>query len=98
MRILYDIVYIMAIKMGIRELRDSLPATIKRVQSGETIEVTNHGTTVALLTSVPADRVGQLVASGIVSAGAPLAGPLRRYPVTGNLSASQALEDERADH
>ena len=83
--------------MGIRQLRDSLPATIRRVRRGETIEVTHHGAPVAVLAPVPADRIDRLVAAGEVTAGAPLARPLARFPVTGELTASQAIEDDRAE-
>ena len=83
--------------MGIRQLRDTLTATIRRVQRGETIEVTHHGSPVAVLAPVPADRVERLVAGGDVARGEPLEGALRRYPVTGELSASQAIEDDRAE-
>jgi prevent-host-death family protein len=87
----------MATKMGIRELRDSLPATIRRVRDGETIEVTHHGAPVAILAPVPGDRIDRLIAGGDVSPGKPLERALRRYPVTGELSASQAIEDDRAE-
>lgn len=87
----------MATRMGIRELRDSLTATIRRVRRGETIEVTHHGATVAVLAPVASDRVARLVAAGDVTRGESLVRPLRRFPVTGELTASQAIEDDRAD-
>jgi prevent-host-death family protein len=87
----------MATQMGIRQLRDTLTATIRRVQRGETIEVTHHGSPVAVLGPVPADRIQQLVTRGDVTPGEPLERALRRYPVTGELSASQAIEDDRAE-
>lgn len=87
----------MTTRMGIRELRDSLTATIRRVRRGETIEVTHHGTPVAVLGPVPADRIDRLVAGGEVTPGRPLARPSRRFPVTGALTASQAIEDDRAE-
>jgi prevent-host-death family protein len=83
--------------MGIRELRDTLTATIRRVQRGETIEVTHHGEPVALLSPVPDDRIARLLASGIVSPPSrplDLSRPLR--PVTGKMTASEALEDDRS--
>lgn len=83
--------------MGIRQLRDSLTATIRRVRRGETIEVTHHGAPVAVLAPVPVDRIDHLVATGEATPGKPLARPLRRFPVTGELSASQAIEDDRAE-
>ena len=83
--------------MGIRELRDSLTAAIRRVRMGETIEVTHRGATVALLAPVPADRIDRLVASGEVAPGTPGPWPPRRFPVTGESTASQAIEDDRAE-
>jgi prevent-host-death family protein len=83
--------------MGIRQLRDGLTAAIRRVRMGETIEVTHHGAPVAILTPVPADRIDRLVASGEVTPGKPLAQPPRRFPVTGERTASQAIEDDRAE-
>jgi prevent-host-death family protein len=83
--------------MGIRELRDSLTATLRRVQRGETIEVTNHGEPVALLAPLPTDRLQQLIAAGEATPPSrPLELPARPYPVTGEMSASEALEEDRA--
>lgn len=87
----------MATQMGIRELRDSLTAAIRRVRMGETIEVTHHGAPVALLSPVPAGRIDRLVAAGEVTQGEPLTRPPRRFPVTGKSTASQAIEDDRAE-
>jgi prevent-host-death family protein len=39
-------------RMGIRELRDNLTKTIRRVRAGETIEITHDGEPVALLTPI----------------------------------------------
>lgn len=82
--------------MGIRQLRDNLTATIRRVERGETIEVTHHGDPVAVLAPLPADRIDRLVATGEVTPGKALARRIRRYPVTGELSASEAIEEDRA--
>jgi antitoxin (DNA-binding transcriptional repressor) of toxin-antitoxin stability system len=84
-------------RIGIRELRDTLTATIRRVRGGETLEVTHDGVPVAVLAPLPGDRIQQLVAGGDVTPPSPLEEPLRRYPVTGELSASQAIEDDRAE-
>jgi prevent-host-death family protein len=83
--------------MGIRELRDTLTQTIRRVRGGETIEVTHHGAPVAVIAPAPVDRIDVLVATGEVSAGRPLERRARRFPVTGAQTASQALEDDRAE-
>ncbi len=87
----------MATKMGIRELRDNLTSVIRRVQGGETVEVTNHGAPVAILSPIPSDRVARLVASGDVVAATAEARPPNRHPITTGTSASQALEDDRAE-
>jgi antitoxin (DNA-binding transcriptional repressor) of toxin-antitoxin stability system len=59
--------------------------------------VTHHGDSVAVLVPVAGDRIGRLVAGGEVTPGEPLARPLRRFPATGELSASEAIEDDRAE-
>lgn len=86
----------MAARIGVRELRDSLTATIRRVRAGETIEITHHGVPIAVIAPVPPDRVGRLVANGDLTLGEPLRRKLRRFPVTGEVSASEALEADRA--
>jgi prevent-host-death family protein len=83
--------------MGIRELRDTLTQTIRRVQRGETIEVTHHGAPVAVLAPVAADRIDRLVAAGEVAPGRPLDRLPQRFPITGERTASQALEEDRAE-
>jgi prevent-host-death family protein len=85
----------MAERIGIRELRDNLTTMIRRVRAGEAFEITHHGVPVALLSPTPSDRVSSLIARGDVSPGKPLTRPLRRFPATGALSASQAIEDDR---
>ncbi len=83
-------------KMGIRELRDNLTATIRRVRAGETIEVTHDGVPVALLSPMPSDRLARLLALLGASAPKPLTHGLRRFPATGSQTASEALEADRA--
>jgi prevent-host-death family protein len=84
-------------RMGIRELRDNLTKTIRRVRAGETIEITHDGEPVALLSPLRRDRLEQLIASGEVTPGKPLDRPLRRFPVTGPMTASEALERDRSE-
>lgn len=88
----------MSTRMGIRQLRDSLTATIRRVRMGETIEVTHHGATVAVLAPVPTDHIDRLVAAGEVTRGERPARRPRRFPVTGDMTATQAIEDDRAEY
>lgn len=82
--------------MGIRELRDTLTTSIRRVRAGETIEVTHDGEPVALLTPVPEDPIERLIALGVVSRPVPLGRPARRFPVTGPMTASEAIADDRS--
>jgi prevent-host-death family protein len=82
--------------MGIRQLRDTLTATIRRVQRGETIEVTNHGDPVAVLSPLQSDRLDRLIARRDVTPGTPLDGPLELHQAIGELSASEVLEEDRA--
>ena len=84
-------------QMGIRELRDNLTEAIRRVAGGETIEVTRDGLPVAVITPVPAGRIERLIAGGSVSRNVPLHRPIKPRPATGPISASKALEDDRAE-
>ncbi len=86
----------MATRMGIRELRDTLTSTIRRVRGGETIEVTHDGEPVALVVPYPQDRLARLIASGEVTPGRPLTHPIEPLPPTGPMSGSEAIEDDRA--
>jgi prevent-host-death family protein len=83
--------------MGIRQLRDNLTEAIRRVRAGETIEVTHDGVPVAVISPAPTDRIDRLVAGGQVSRPVPLPGPIELLPVTGPMTASQALEEDRAE-
>jgi antitoxin (DNA-binding transcriptional repressor) of toxin-antitoxin stability system len=84
-------------RIGIRELRDTLTATIRRVRRGETLEVTHDGIPVAILAPLPADRMQRLAAAGEVIPPSDSVRRLRRYPVTGTISASHAVEEDRAE-
>lgn len=84
-------------RIGIRQLRDTLTATIRRVRAGETIEVTHDGRPVALLAPYPADRIARLVVGGDVTPGQPLTAPLRRFPPAGATTATEALEEDRSE-
>jgi prevent-host-death family protein len=83
--------------MGIRELRDTLTATIRRVRAGETIEVTHDGEPVAVLSPYRRSRLEQLIASGEVTPGTPLDQPIVPLPPTAPMTASEALEEDRSD-
>ena len=87
----------MSAQIGIRELRDNLTATIRRVRAGETIEITHHRERVAVLTPARSDRIDQLHDASDITAGKSLERPIRRYPSTGQMTASEALEEDRAE-
>jgi prevent-host-death family protein len=84
--------------MGIRELRDNLTKTIREVRRGESIEITHDGEPVALLSPLRPDRLEQLIAAGEASRGEPLDRPLRLFPVTGPMTASEAIERDRSEN
>ncbi len=88
-----------ATRIGIRELRDTLTQTIRRVRGGETIEVTHDGEPVALLTPYPRSRIDELIATGRVRPALrplyPLPDPV---PVTGPMTGSEALEADRSSY
>ena len=53
------------VSIGIRELRQRASEVLRRVEAGETVEVTDRGRPVALLTPVPqADGLERLRADG----------------------------------
>lgn len=82
-------------RMGIRQFRDNLTKTIRRVRAGESIEITHDGEPVAVLSPVPKNRIDRLLARGDVSRPEPLTRPIRRGRVTGPMTASEALERDR---
>ena len=86
-------------RIGIRELRDTLTQTIRRVRAGESIAVTHDGKPVALIVPYPEERITQLAAEGKVRLPLrPLTLPLPEpVPVTGPMTATEALEDDRGD-
>ena len=84
-------------RVGIRELRDTLTSTLRRVRNGETLEVTHDGVPVALLAPIPPDPVQRLIAEGAATSPVALDRPIRRRPSSTGVTASQALEDDRAE-
>jgi prevent-host-death family protein len=85
-------------RIGIRELRDTLTQTIRRVRDGESIEVTHDGKPVARIVPYKDDRRAQLIAEGkLRPALRPLYPLPEPVPVTGPMTASEALEDDRGD-
>jgi prevent-host-death family protein len=54
-------------RVGVRELRQNLSVYLRRVEAGETLEVTEHGHPVARLTPLPPQRTSvldRLIAEG----------------------------------
>ena len=89
-------------RIGIRELRQQASKYIRRVENGETIEVTDRGRPVALLVPIPHEsRRAQLIASGrlrpasgdLLDLGEPLP-PAEGEPLLSEILA-QMREDER---
>jgi prevent-host-death family protein len=90
-------VYTVRERIGIRKLRENLTATLRRVRAGEAIEITHDGVPVAVLIPLPSGRIARLLAGGDVTRERPLDRPLRRFPVTGPLTAGEAIEEDRAE-
>jgi prevent-host-death family protein len=86
----------MATRIGIRELRDTLTKTLRRVRQGETIEITHDGEPVAVLSPYRRSRLEQLIAEGKATPGRPFRPPARLYEAKGPKTASQILEEDRA--
>jgi prevent-host-death family protein len=54
--------------VGIRELRQRASELLRRVEAGESIEITDRGRPVAMLTPVAEDILARLMASGDLEA------------------------------
>jgi antitoxin (DNA-binding transcriptional repressor) of toxin-antitoxin stability system len=85
------------VRIGSRELRDDLTATIHRVRAGETFEVTHDGEPVAILAPARRSRLEELIATGQATRPVPLQTPLKRYPIVGRRTSQEILDDLRAD-
>ena len=88
--------------IGVRELRQNLSVYLRRVEAGETLEVTERGRPVAVLGPLPerARLLDRLVADGLARRATRRPDSLRvpaqpRKPLT--MSASEALARLRAD-
>lgn len=83
-----------------RELRQDASKYLARVKAGETVEVTERGTLVALLTPPsPAATVREhLIAEGrLIPAEGPLVLPRRRPVPPGAMSTQEALDEQREE-
>lgn len=100
----------MSTSIGVRELRNHLSATIRRVRNGEVVRVTDHGREVAMIVPAggldDAERFMQLVELGHIDWPAGLAArargsdPPKPVPVEGGPAFSgspfsDAIVDER---
>jgi prevent-host-death family protein len=86
------------VRIGIRELRDNLTSTIRRVRAGEAFEVTHDGEPVAILSPVKRSRLDELIAAGQVTpARRPLNFSRKRFPVVGGRTSQEILDDLRAE-
>jgi len=57
----------MAVRIGIRELREGLSAALRRVRTGETLEVTDRGRPIAKIVPVREDSpLADLIAQGLI--------------------------------
>ncbi len=85
-------------RIGIRELRQNASEWIRRVKQGESFEITEHGTPVAVLGPRKMDRLSELEAQGLLRRGT---GDLRsiapRPRRPGERPLSQILDELRAD-
>lgn len=92
-------------RVGVRELRQNLSVYLRRIEVGETLEVTEHGRPVARLAPLPPQRMGvldRLVSEGraIPGSGGNLAdlGPppdIGPGPTLSNFLAAMRDEDDR---
>lgn len=88
--------------IGIRELRQNASVYIRLVESGETVEITEHGRPVAMLTPVKKDettverliREGKLIPAKTQGPLPPPAPPLKDSPTLSEVLAKMR-EDER---
>ena len=87
--------------IGVRELRQNASAYLRRVQAGETIQITDRGVPVAILAPIPRPmtKLDQLIAEGKAT---PAKGDLlevRPMRVKGKKPgwASRELQRQRAD-
>ena len=91
--------YTLAIRIGVRELRQDLSRALERVSQGETLEVTKNGRPLARIVPVSyPTKLDQLIAEGKAR---PALRPLdltRPLPIaTGPMTASEALQWMRGD-
>jgi prevent-host-death family protein len=87
-------------RIGVRELRQHASRYLDEVKRGGRIEVTERGRLVALLVGPSAAQTARdrlLELGGLLPASQPFSVPQRRSLLQGELAASQALQELRAE-
>lgn len=86
-------------RVGVRELKQNASRVLARVKAGETVEITEHGRPVALLTPLDgADEYDRLLAAGDILEGTQDVLASRPVPVrSGGRRLSDALAALRKD-
>ncbi|HVC39794.1 MAG TPA: type II toxin-antitoxin system prevent-host-death family antitoxin [Candidatus Dormibacteraeota bacterium] len=87
-------------RIGVRELRQHASRYLDEVKRGGRIEVTERGQLVALLVSPSPAQTARdrlLALGGLLPASQPFSLPPRRSLAEGELTASQALQESRAE-
>lgn len=91
----------MAVRVGIRELRDRLSGYLERVRAGEQIEITDRGRPIAMLVPLPESRatIAELIAAGKLSLAERTWRPGTRRPSVpaGARPPSEHLEEMRGE-
>lgn len=93
----------MAERVGVRELRQNLSKWLRRVESGESFEVTDRGRPVAVLAPLPETQdplIARLVAEGRIARvgrGSLADLPLPPVPPQGSKPLSEILDELRED-
>ncbi len=83
--------------MGIRELRDSLTSTLRRVERGERIEITRDGKPVAVVAPYATRELDRLIAEGRATPGRSFEPrvPTIEWPL--DLSSTEIISEGRED-
>lgn len=91
----------MSEQVGIRELRQNLSVYLRRVEAGETLEVTERGKPVALLTPLPGRQsiLDRLIAEGYARPAKRPHGPIGAAlpAIPGAKPLSEILQEMRED-
>jgi len=84
-------------RIGVRELRQHASRYLDRVKAGETIEVTNRGEVVAVLSPVRRSRLEELRATGWVISPTRSLDDLPAPVKSSGPSSSELLDEQRAE-